>query len=253
LKSGNKLPPTKVGGRGIILEADCNSTLSMKKRKAFIFDMDGTMFDNMQFHLQAWEKIVGELGSDLKGEKLFKELYGRNTEVLDRIFGNERFSEEQKQNISKKKDEYFREFYGPHLQLIPGLHEFLHNSREQGVLLGIGTAGLIENIAFALDTLNIRDLFSAIVCEGDVKTSKPDPETFTKAAKQLGVDLFDSIVFEDVPKGVEAADNAGMKAVVILTSHKKEDFSEYKNVLRIVKDYTALQPEDLLTEVESFS
>lgn len=217
----------------------------MENRKAFIFDMDGTMFDNMQYHLQAWEKMVGELGSDLKGDKLFKELYGRNTEVLDRIFGKEHFSGKEKQNISKKKDEYFREFYGPHLKMIDGLEKFLRDSRQQGILLGIGTAGLIENIDFALDRLKIRDLFSAIVSEADVKTSKPDPETFTKAAEQLGVSPENSIVFEDVPKGIEAAANAGMKAVVILTSHKKEDFAKYNNVLRIEKNYKHLPPSDL--------
>jgi len=188
---------------------------------------------------------MAELGSPLKGPELFKELYGKNTEVLDRIFGPERFSDTQKQNISRRKDAYFREFYAPHLRLMKGLNHFLSGSHEQNILLAIGTAGLVENIDFALGALKIRNLFSAIVTEADVQNSKPDPETFLRAAEALGVDPSQAIVFEDVPKGVEAAANAGMKAVVILTSHKASDFSRYKNVIKIVKDYTELRPEAL--------
>src|SRR5688500_14720928 len=143
----------------------------MTKRKAFIFDVDGTMFDNMEFHLQAWEKMMAELGSPLKGPELFKELYGKHTEVLDRIFGPERFSDTQKQNISRRKDAYFREFYAPHLRLMKGLNHFLSGSHEQNILLAIGTAGLVENIDFALGALKIRNLFSAIVTEADVQNS----------------------------------------------------------------------------------
>src|SRR5688500_1966592 len=189
--------------------------------------------------------MMAELGSPLKGPELFKELYGKNTEVLDRIFGPERFSDTQKQNISRRKDAYFREFYAPHLRLMKGLNHFLSGSHEQNILLAIGTAGLVENIDFALGALKIRNLFSTIVTEADVQNSKPDPETFLRAAEALGVDPSQAIVFEDVPKGVEAAANAGMKAVVILTSHKASDFSRYKNVIKIVKDYTELRPEAL--------
>ena len=217
----------------------------MKKRKAFIFDADGTMFDNMNFHLQAWEKMMAELGSPLKGPALFKELYGKNTEVLERLFGPERFSDTQKQNTSRRKDGYFREFYAPHLRLMKGLNHFLSASHAQDILLGIGTGGLVENIDFALGMLKIRELFSVIITEADVINSKPDPETFIKAAAALGVDPSQAIVFEDVPKGVEAAANAGMKAVVILSSHHENDFSRYNNVIRMVNDYAELNPEEL--------
>jgi beta-phosphoglucomutase len=54
------------------------------------------------------------------------------------------------------------------------------------------------------------------------------------------------LVFEDAPKGVEAAQNAGMNCVVLTTMHKKEDFSKYKNVIDFVEDFALLDPADLL-------
>lgn len=202
------------------------------------------MFDNMSYHLQAWEKIMHELGSPLTGEALFKQLYGKNQEVIKRVFGEDRFSDEDIRKISIRKDEYFRKIYGPHIKLIKGLLHFLTLSREQNILLAIGTGGLTENIDFALSQTKTRDFFSAIVSEVDVKKSKPDPETFLKAAELLKVQPSQCVVFEDVPKGVEAAARARMQAVVILTSHKTEDFTEYKNVTKTITDYAGLSPDD---------
>jgi beta-phosphoglucomutase family hydrolase len=218
----------------------------MPKIKAFIFDMDGTMFDNMPYHLQAWEKIMAELGSSLQGQQLFKQLYGKNTEVLERIFGPERFTEEEMKKISIRKDAYFREIYGPHLKLIKGLQHFLTRSFEENILLGIGTGGLSENIDFGLEKTKTRHLFSAIVSEADVENSKPDPETFLKTAALLKVDPSACMVFEDVPKGIEAAQRAGMKAVALLTSHQASTFSSFKNVIKMTKDYSGILPEDLV-------
>jgi beta-phosphoglucomutase-like phosphatase (HAD superfamily) len=63
---------------------------------------------------------------------------------------------------------------------------------------------------------------------------------FLKAAAELDVDPASCIVFEDAPKGVEAAANAGMKAVVITTMHTPEEFSDYNNIITFVSDYTSL-------------
>nr|GFD38095.1 hypothetical protein [Tanacetum cinerariifolium] len=64
------------------------------------------------------------------------------------------------------------------------------------------------NIDFVVDGLDLRPYFSTIVSADDVTLSKPHPETFLKAAQLLGVAPADCLVFEDVPKGVEAAARA---------------------------------------------
>lgn len=199
----------------------------------------------MKYHLQAWEETVSKHGSDLKGEQLSKQVYGKNTEILERILGKHRFSEDELKNIAAEKDELYRKLYLPHLKLLPGLMEFLEHAKTQGIVLAIATGGTIENVHFVVDQLNIRFFFSTIVCGADVKYSKPDPETFLKAAKQLDVLPSDCIVFEDVPMGVEAAKRAGMKAVIVLTSHKIEDFTSFRNVLKTISDYTTLDIKEL--------
>jgi beta-phosphoglucomutase-like phosphatase (HAD superfamily) len=103
--------------------------------------------------------------------------------------------------------------------------------------MAIGSAAIPFNIDFVLDNLHIRHYFKAIVSADDVERSKPHPETFLKAAKLLGAEPADCIVFEDVPKGAEAASNAGMKAVILTTTHEPEEFKHLQNVLHFASDF----------------
>jgi beta-phosphoglucomutase-like phosphatase (HAD superfamily) len=117
------------------------------------------------------------------------------------------------------------------------LDKVLKNAANAGIQMAIGSAAIPFNIDFVIDNLNIRKYFNAIVSADDVEVSKPDPETFTKAARLLGVAPKDCLVFEDAPKGVEAALRAGMSVVVITTMHEREEFAAYSNVIAFVKDY----------------
>jgi beta-phosphoglucomutase-like phosphatase (HAD superfamily) len=52
------------------------------------------------------------------------------------------------------------------------------------------------------------------------------------------------IVFEDSPKGAESALNAGMKCIIITNLHKKEEFSNYKNVIGFIDDFNSISLND---------
>src|SRR6476661_3495938 len=190
-------------------------------KKAFIFDLNGTMVHDMHFHAEAWGSIInGELNGNLTHEQVKREMYGKNEEVLERVFGKGKFTPEEMEKLSIRKEERYQEAFRPHLELINGLQQFLQKAYERNIPMAIGSAAIPFNIDFVLNNLNIRHYFSAIVSADDVVLSKPHPETFLKAAAQLGVAPADCLVFEDVPKGAEAARNAGMSAVVLTTTHE---------------------------------
>jgi beta-phosphoglucomutase len=145
--------------------------------KAIIFDMDGTMINNMHYHLLAWERMVEELGHGIRGEELFAQLYGSNKGVVERIFGQDRFSAGEIQDISDKKEAYYRELYTPHIKLIDGLDNFLADCHDKHIAMALGTASNMPNINFTLDTLNIRHYFSTIevpmMCSLESRILKP--------------------------------------------------------------------------------
>jgi len=210
----------------------------MKPYKAFLFDLNGTMIDDMQYHIKAWHRILNELGANISMEQMKEECYGKNHELLERIFP-QRFTLEEKTRMSFEKEKQYQAEFRPHLRLIEGLDVFLQKGNEAKIKMAIGSAAIMFNIDFVLDGLKIRNYFDVLVSADDVIHSKPDPETFLKCAVQLGIDAEDCLVFEDAPKGVEAALNANMNAVVITSMHTKEEFDMYPNVTDFIDNYNA--------------
>jgi beta-phosphoglucomutase family hydrolase len=199
--------------------------------QAFIFDLNGTMINDMDFHIKAWSQVLNEdLGANLGWEEVKKEMYGKNSELLVRIFGEDRFTDEEMHELSIGKEKKYQAAYLEHLKLIEGLPNFLENAKKSGISMAIGSAAIMFNIDFVLDNLNIRNYFSSIVSADDVTISKPHPETYLEAAAKLSVLPKDCLVFEDAPKGVEAALNAGMQSVVITTMHEAHEFAAYPNI-----------------------
>ena len=209
----------------------------MAKQKAFLFDLNGTMIDDMDFHIKAWHGILNGLGANISMAEMKKECYGKNDELLERIFPG-RFSTDEITKMSYDKETAYQFAFKPSLKLLDGLDDFLSRASNENIPMAIGSAAIIYNIDFVLDGLQIRHYFPVIVAAENVAISKPDPETYFKCADQLGIPYSDCIVFEDAPKGVEAAQNAGMRCVVLTTMHTKEEFDSYSNVICFVKDYT---------------
>ena len=209
------------------------------KASAFIFDLNGTMINDMEYHIKAWYHILNDdLKAGLSWAEVKSHMYGKNEELLDRVFGQGHFNQEQADRISREKETSYQEAFRPHLVLIDGLNEFLRRAEKAGIPMAIGSAAIPFNIDFVLDNLSIRHYFKVIVSAKDVKLSKPDPETYLMAAKQLGIRPEECLVFEDAPKGVESAQRAGMKSIVLTTMHEKEEFAKYPNVAGLIADYT---------------
>lgn len=209
----------------------------MNQQKAFLFDLNGTMIDDMHYHIKAWHGILNELGANISMERMKEECYGKNDELLERMFPG-RFSEDEKQQMSLEKEKQYQQKFKPYLKLLPGLDTFLADAKRNNIPMAIGSAAIMFNIDFVLDNLHIRNYFTALVSADDVTVSKPDPETFVKCAERLSVQPANCIVFEDSPKGVESAKRAGMKAVVLTTMHEEHEFTANDHVLLFVKDFT---------------
>jgi beta-phosphoglucomutase len=226
----------KISGK--ILKNSCDKYNSIMAYKAFLFDMNGTMINDMAYQVKVWHKIINNLGVAYTPEQVKAECYGKNHDFLERIFPG-RFSLEEKNKLSLQKENEYKINYKPHLKLINGLDFFLENASASKIKMAIGSAAIKDIIDFVIDGLNIRHYFDAIVSADDVAFSKPNPETFLKCAAALGIPLQDCVVFEDAPKGVEAAANAGMKCIVLTTMHTAAEFAQYKNIIGFAADFTS--------------
>lgn len=214
--------------------------------RAFLFDMNGTMINDMHHHEKAWFDILNEdLKANMTMAQVKSHMYGKNEELFERVFGKDVYSLEDMAAFSLKKEKRYQETFLPHLKLIDGLPEFLATAAGKNIKMAIGTAASPFNVNYLLNNIDVKHFFGSIVTADDVPVSKPNPDVFLRCADDLGVAYEDCIVFEDSPKGVEAALNAGMKAVVIKTYHEEHEFTHLPNVLMLVDDYTDARLQEL--------
>ncbi|HEX5169671.1 MAG TPA: HAD family phosphatase [Cyclobacteriaceae bacterium] len=214
-------------------------------KKVFIFDLNGTLVDDMKFHQEAWYHVLRELGAQLSYEEVIHELYGKDEELLSRIFARP-FVASDVEVITEKVEKRYQDTVRNRLQPIEGLLQFLHTLKAKNKIMAIGTGASPLNTEFILNQLNIENLFDAIVKADDVSQGKPHPETYLKISSQLDVTPSACVVFEDAPSGAEAAIKAGMDCVVITTLHSPEQFSLNSEVKFFIHDYNDARLQTLL-------
>ncbi len=210
-----------------------------KIMKGVIFDMDGTMVDNMMTHHRAWQRKLVALGLELSLEEVKEKVHGVNTEILERLFGD-RFTPEERLEISREKEAEYRAIFRSELRLIKGLPEFLDELAATGIPMAVGTAAPPENMDFVLDELNIRHYFQGVFHAGSVSRGKPDPEIFEMAAGSMGLSPRDCLIFEDSPTGAEAARRAGSSTIIITTTHQEAEFRQFPNVKKCIPDFSGV-------------
>ncbi len=212
---------------------------------AFIFDMDGTLVDNMHFHTEAWGKMLAENGVEMNAHDFLVKTAGKtNREILPTVFGE--ISDERITELGMGKESLYQELFLPHREVVKGVIEFLAASKSLGIKMAVSTAAPVMNVEFILDGLDLRKYFQAVVTAADVKEGKPNPEIFLKSAEKLNVEAQSCLVFEDAIGGFEAAHRAGMKSIGIATVNSIDEILKLDSVVEAHDDFTELKPQNLI-------
>ncbi|MEM6523433.1 MAG: HAD family phosphatase [Bacteroidota bacterium] len=214
------------------------------KKEGIIFDLDGTMVDNMMVHHYAWQKTLMDLDCYLALDEIIENMHGVNEEALERLFGDT-YDFKQRVEISRKKESLYRSLFRPKLKLIKGLSSFFKECSDRKITMSIATAAPKANLDFVIDNLGIRYLFQSTLHSGSVSKGKPDPEILLKSAEVMGVEPDRCLVFEDSPTGVKTANNAEIEVIAITTTHPIKDFKGLR-VSRFLKDYTEINAKEIL-------
>jgi beta-phosphoglucomutase family hydrolase len=208
-----------------------------------LFDLDGTLVDNMAFHIEAWLAFAGALGLPTTKETFEHKYSGMlNAEIFPSLLGRT-LSVEELEHYAEQKESTYRTLYAPHLRPAPGLIAFLEELARAGLPCAVATAGPPKNRAFVLDGLDIRRFFRSVVGAEHVKRGKPAPDIFVQAAQSLALDPKTCVVFEDALHGVTAGCAAGC-AVVAVTTLMSEEALRAAGATWVVRDFGAL-PRDL--------
>jgi beta-phosphoglucomutase family hydrolase len=180
--------------------------------EAYLFDCDGTLADSMPLHYLAWEKALAEWNCEFD-EKLFYQWGGMPVAEIVATLNKNLGLNMPVEAVARRKENLYFELL-PQLKAVAAVLE--HVNAEHGrIPFAVVSGSTRESVVASLRALNLLHRFDTLVCAGDYKKSKPDPEAFLLAAARLGVKPERCLVFEDTQMGVEAANAAGMAWVKV--------------------------------------
>jgi beta-phosphoglucomutase-like phosphatase (HAD superfamily) len=217
--------------------------------KGFIFDMDGTMVDSMPHHASTWYDFAQRQGLSIEIDELMRRTTGRTgVECVRLLLNQPDMDEAQALALVHAKEQLYRELFGPVFAEVKGFTPFYQASRAKGLKVGVGTAGDIHNVEFALHHLQMTPPPDAIARGDEGLSGKPTPAIFLAAAQRAGLAPEHCIVFEDAPFGIEAARRAGMRAVGICTSNSPDELAG-PHVITCVRHYDELLQSSFLEKL----
>ena len=172
-----------------------------------------------------------------------KYVHGKNIIDTFKYFLNIECSPEEALKIGEEKEVIYRKMCleSPDLKLAVGLVDFLYYFKEKGIDRYIATASAFPNVKFFFDHLDLDNWFDInnVAYNDGIIPGKPDPSIFLLAAKNINVDIKDSIIFEDSYSGIEAAKRVGAKKIVVVDS-MKNNYAEKNNML-VIKDFREIE------------
>lgn len=186
--------------------------------RAVVFDIDGTLVDNMAIHTEAFAEFSVRRGLPPLTSADRARLDGRaNSEIFSILFGRPLPKEEWRQH-EREKEGLYRELSRQRLSPLSGLLRLLDRLSDDRIPVALATSAPEPNVTHTLAEIGLAGRFHIIVRADQVGRGKPAPDVFIEAARQLGVAATDCLAFEDAPMGIAAARAAGMSVVGLTTS-----------------------------------
>ena len=208
--------------------------------KGIIFDVDGTIADTEEFHRLAFNKAFDEFDLDWHwseeyyhdilaisgGKERFRVCLENDPELKARIDNPQNFIKD----LHRCKSEHYRHMLGSgQIKLRPGVERIINEALLEGLTLGIATSSSEANFFTLIEqTLDIdpRQIFKAIITSDIVSDKKPCPVVYQCALAGMGLTPEECIAIEDTANGNEAAQNAGLQAII--TTHAYTRHAEHR-------------------------
>ncbi len=215
-----------------------------------IFDLDGVLIDSGECHFESWVKLGREYGFELTRE-WFAHTFGMNNRtILRELFQDPSLPDEVIDELSARKEQYYRELARTRLKTIPGAEQFVRSLKRHRVPIALYTSTPRANVDFLQDIVPFLKLFHVIMTGDDVREGKPHPEGFLKALERLQTTAETTVVFEDAPAGIEAGHRAGLRVIALETTHGRDVL---KDADLIIASFEHISVKDLLRWIDNWS
>ena len=186
----------------------------LKDVQAVLFDLDGTLVDSMWMWKDIDIEYLGKYGIELP-EDLQNKIEGMSFSETAAYFKERFLLDASLEQIKEDWNQMACKKYSNEVPLKEGALELLMYLKEHNIGAGIATSNSRILVDLLIEKLGIIDCFQSIRTSCEVERGKPAPDIYLLVSKDLGVNVEQCLVFEDVVQGVMAGKNAGMKVCAV--------------------------------------
>ena len=209
--------------------------------KAVLLDVDGTLVDSNDLHVEAWREAFRRFGKELTREEVHAQM-GKGGDLLVKEF----LSAEEVERFGKEVDalhvDLFIEKYQPRERCLPGVREVLERMKADGLRIVLATSAKDKEIKGHLQVLGIDDLIDGRTTADAAEHSKPCPDIFNAALEAAGnARPEEAVVIGDSPWDAEAARKAGIPMLGVLTGGFTERELREHGARKVFRDLRELR------------
>lgn len=185
--------------------------------KGFVFDMDGVLLDTESVCDRTWEIAAKDFGVNPKNAmRIISLCRGTNKKTSREIILRELGSDFDVDSFMKSTSEYFKKIESEEgISTKPYAKECLAYLKEKGYRLALASSTRQVVVERELKTAGLYDFFETVVCGDMVTNSKPDPEIYATAVKNLSLLPSECVAVEDSPNGLKSGKGAGLVTVMV--------------------------------------
>ena len=205
---------------------------------AVLFDIDGTLADSNDQHVEAWAEVFRERGFHIAPAAIHDQI-GKGADLLVPALiagADETLSEE----LGEAHGAVFKAKHLEGVKPFPGAHDLLARTRSAGRRVVLASSASQGELEHYLDLLDARDLVDASTSIDDVGTSKPAPDIFAVALKKIGVPADEAVMVGDSPYDVEGAAKCGVATVALRSGGFSDEALRRAGAKAIYDDVAAL-------------
>ena len=167
----------------------------------------------MDLHAKCWQEAFARYGKQIAFEKIRNQI-GKGGDLLIPHFLNEEENERWGEELDHFRSELFGERYLHKVKPFPKVRELFERIRADGKGIALASSGKEVEVDHYLKLLGVGDLIDARTTSDDAERSKPYPDIFAAAMKQVGVENpNEALVIGDSPFDAEAAGRINVRCV----------------------------------------
>ncbi len=214
--------------------------------EAIIFDLDGTLVDSNESHVESWDRAFRKFGKEFSRKELRSQIGKGSDQYLPHFLSTTEM-EEFGQELDQYRSRLFKEEYLRNIKPFPNVRDLFEKLAQDGKRTVLATSGKREAADHYIELLGIGEMISGLTTADDAEKSKPEPDIFIAALEKVqGVRPSQALVVGDTRFDIAAADQAGIRTVALLCGGTPEEVLRNAGAIAIYRD-----PADLLAALTS--